>query len=67
MTRYTHFWLMTLAVLAALTLVAADANARAGGGSSFGSRGMRTFSPPAATQTAPNTAAPIQARAGRNG
>jgi predicted lipid-binding transport protein (Tim44 family) len=60
MTRYTHFWLMTLAVLAALTLVAADANARAGGGSSFGSRGMRTFSPPAATQTAPNTAAPIQ-------
>jgi predicted lipid-binding transport protein (Tim44 family) len=49
-----------VALLAALAFAAADANARAGGGSSFGSRGMRTFSPPAATQTAPNTAAPIE-------
>ena len=39
---------------------AADANARAGGGFSGGSRGMRTFSAPPATSTAPNTASPIQ-------
>jgi predicted lipid-binding transport protein (Tim44 family) len=50
-----------LAVSAALLLVAADgAQARAGGGSSFGSRGARTYSAPAATRTAPDTAAPIQ-------
>ena len=48
------------ALAAALVLVAADANARAGGGSSGGSRGMRTFSTPSVTRTAPNTAAPIQ-------
>jgi predicted lipid-binding transport protein (Tim44 family) len=52
--------LMLVALLGALAFAAADANARAGGGSSFGSRGMRTFSPPAPTQTAPNTAAPIE-------
>ena len=47
------------AIVAALVLVAADANARAGGGFSGGSRGARTFSAPPATQTAPN-AAPMQ-------
>src|SRR5438105_10513750 len=52
--------LMLVALLATFAFAAADANARAGGGSSFGSRGMRTFSPPAPTQTAPNTAAPIE-------
>ncbi len=60
MTRYARWLVMFVSLLAALALVAADANARAGGGSSFGSRGTRTFSPPAATQTAPNTAAPIE-------
>jgi predicted lipid-binding transport protein (Tim44 family) len=56
-----HRWLIALAAIAtALVLVAADANARAGGGFSGGSRGMRTFSAPPATSTAPNTAAPIQ-------
>jgi predicted lipid-binding transport protein (Tim44 family) len=56
-----HRWLIALAAIAtALVLVAADANARAGGGSSAGSRGTRTFSAPAPTRTAPNTAAPIQ-------
>jgi predicted lipid-binding transport protein (Tim44 family) len=35
----------------------ADAARRSGGG--FGSRGDRTYTPPAATQTAPNAAAPI--------
>jgi predicted lipid-binding transport protein (Tim44 family) len=48
------------AIVAALVLVAADANARAGGGFSGGSRGARTFSAPPATQTAPNAAAPMQ-------
>src|SRR5262249_14283110 len=60
MVRFLRSALVLVSVVAALAFVAADANARAGGGSSFGSRGTRTFSPPAATQTAPNTAAPIQ-------
>jgi len=56
-----HRFLVTLAaVAAALVLVTADADARAGGGFSGGSRGTRTFSAPPATQTAPNTAAPMQ-------
>ena len=56
-----HRSLIALAALAtALVLVATDANARAGGGFSGGSRGMRTFSTPSTTPTAPNTAAPIQ-------
>jgi predicted lipid-binding transport protein (Tim44 family) len=56
-----HRWVIALAAIAtALVLVAADANARAGGGFSGGSRGMRTFSAPPATRTTPNTAAPIQ-------
>jgi predicted lipid-binding transport protein (Tim44 family) len=59
MIRYR--WLIALAAIAtAFVLVAADANARAGGGFSGGSRGMRTYSAPPATRTAPNTAAPIQ-------
>ena len=60
MARFTRSLLLLVALLAALAFVAADANARAGGGSSFGSRGMRTFSPPAPTQTAPNAASPIE-------
>jgi predicted lipid-binding transport protein (Tim44 family) len=55
-----RFLIALAAIAAALVLVAADANARAGGGFSGGSRGMRTFSAPPATRTAPNTAAPIQ-------
>src|SRR5262245_31029589 len=51
---------ITLAVLALLALLGADfAAARVGGGSSFGSRGTRTYSPPPTTNTAPKTAAPI--------
>ncbi|MGA8414211.1 MAG: hypothetical protein WB756_20855, partial [Xanthobacteraceae bacterium] len=38
----------------AFALVAGTADARSGGGSSFGSRGMRTFSTPAPTATAPS-------------
>jgi len=55
-----RFLIALVAIAAAFVLVAADANARAGGGFSGGSRGMRTFSAPPATRTAPNTAAPIQ-------
>lgn len=56
-----HRWMIALAAIAcAVVLVAADANARAGGGVSGGSRGTRTFSAPPATSTAPNAAAPIQ-------
>src|SRR6188768_375447 len=55
-----RFVIALAAIAAALVLVAADANARAGGGFSGGSRGMRTFSAPPVTRTAPNTAAPIQ-------
>ena len=56
-----HRWLIALAAIAtALVLVSGDAaNARAGGGFSGGSRGMRTFSTPAPTRTAPS-AAPVQ-------
>ncbi|MBI2715276.1 MAG: TIM44-like domain-containing protein [Rhizobiales bacterium] len=57
----SYRWLIALAAIAtSLVLVAADADARVGGGSSAGSRGTRTFSAPAPTRTAPNTAAPIQ-------
>lgn len=50
------------AVLLAAILAFAPglAMARAGGGSSFGSRGMRTFSAPPTTGTAPYSAAPMQ-------
>ena len=56
-----HRWLIALAAIAtALVLVSGDAaNARAGGGFSGGSRGMRTFSMPAPTRTAPS-ASPVQ-------
>ena len=55
-----HRFLIALAAIATVfMLVSSDAFARAGGGSSFGSRGMRTFSTPAPTRTAPNAARPI--------
>lgn len=51
----------TLAIVAAvLALGIAAADARPGGGSSFGSRGGRTFGAPPATATAPRPAAPIE-------
>ena len=57
---FRHRWLIALAAMAAaFVLVTADAHARAGGGFSGGSRGMRTFSAPPSTPTSP-TAAPIQ-------
>ena len=48
-----------LAILSALFLVIADAQARPGKGSSFGNRGTRTESAPPTTNTAPRQAQPI--------
>ena len=45
--------------LVALLALSPEVDARAGGGGSFGSRGGRTYSAPAPTQTAPSPAAPI--------
>lgn len=56
----TRTILSLVAAATALILVIADAQARTGGGSSSGSRGSRTFSAPPTTNTAPNSAAPIQ-------
>jgi predicted lipid-binding transport protein (Tim44 family) len=51
---------LTLALAAGFAVVAADvADARLGGGKSFGSRGAKTFKEPPATNTAPK-AAPIE-------
>ncbi len=61
MPRRCFRWVFALlAVAAALSFVISEADARAGRGFSGGSRGARTFSAPPPTQTAPNTAAPIQ-------
>ncbi len=50
-----------VALATALVLAGSAAEARVGGGrGSFGSRGARTYSPPPATRTAPEAAAPIQ-------
>jgi predicted lipid-binding transport protein (Tim44 family) len=53
---------LVFATLLAVTLALAPglAFARAGGGSSMGSRGARTYSAPPVTRTAPGTAAPMQ-------
>jgi predicted lipid-binding transport protein (Tim44 family) len=56
--RRTGFMIAALAALS-LALVPGLADARAGGGSSMGSRGTRTYSAPAPTNTAPS-AAPMQ-------
>lgn len=49
-----------LAVALALSWTIGDADARVGGGMSSGSRGLRTFSAPPSTPTAPSTTQPIQ-------
>src|SRR5687767_9018220 len=54
--RYVLCGLAALGFLA-LAVAEADAARRSGGG--FGSRGNRTYQAPPPTQTAPNTAAPI--------
>jgi predicted lipid-binding transport protein (Tim44 family) len=56
---FSRFTGLSLVMAAGLAFVAADiAEARIGGGRSFGSRGSRTYNAPPATNTAPN-AAPI--------
>ncbi len=57
--RRSGFLLASLAA-AAIVLAPALADARAGSGSSMGSRGFRTYSPPPVTNTAPSTAAPFE-------
>jgi predicted lipid-binding transport protein (Tim44 family) len=52
--------LISLALAALLALTPAIAEARMGGGGSFGSRGSRTWSAPPSTSTAPGTASPFQ-------
>ena len=53
--------------IAALVMVTDIADAKVGGGSSVGSRGARTYTPPAATNTAPKTAAPMERSATQPG
>ena len=57
--RRTPFLLAALAALS-LALAPGLADARAGSGSSFGSRGSMTFSAPPSTRTAPYSAQPMQ-------
>lgn len=59
--RFSQFTaILGLALIVSLSaLDIADAR-RAGGMGGFGSRGSKTFQAPAATRTAPNTAAPIE-------
>ena len=54
MLRFSRVLTIAGAAVVALALVASTADARVGGGSSFGSRGGRTFSTPAPTTTAPS-------------
>lgn len=59
--RFVQITLIVAFALVSSLAVVSDADARrAGGFSSFGSRGTRTFSAPPATSTAPMTAAPIE-------
>ena len=51
---------LVLSVALMMPLATTSADARAGGGFSFGSRGARTFSMPRTTATAPRPAAPMQ-------
>ena len=60
--RFTAFFkvvAVALALALPTALVVSHADARAGGGFSSGSRGMRTFSAPPATSTAPSAARPF--------
>lgn len=52
--------LIAAVAVAALAFAPSLADARAGGGSSVGSRGSRTYSAPPTTNTAPSTAAPME-------
>lgn len=63
MSSYLSISKFTRVALAALTVAAFStslAHARAGGGFSTGSRGVKTYTPPPTTRTAPSTAQPMQ-------
>ncbi|MBX6743628.1 MAG: Tim44 domain-containing protein, partial [Acetobacteraceae bacterium] len=53
-------FLLAAVAAAALALAPALADARPGGGGSYGSRGSRTYSAPPVTRTAPNAARPME-------
>jgi predicted lipid-binding transport protein (Tim44 family) len=57
---FSRLSIFTLALTAALAFTVDAADARAGGGKSFGSRGGRTFDSAPPTPTAPKAAAPIE-------
>jgi predicted lipid-binding transport protein (Tim44 family) len=57
---WTGIGSLALAGAMTLALFAAAADARTGGGRSFGSRGERTFQRPPTTNTAPKAAAPVE-------
>jgi predicted lipid-binding transport protein (Tim44 family) len=57
--RRATSWGLALAFIGTLSFVATEADARVGSGSSFGSRGSRTYSSPPGTNTAPS-AAPLE-------
>lgn len=59
LTTAAHVLKVAAAALIAVALMAVAADARVGGGFSTGSRGFRTYTPPAVTRTAPTAAAPI--------
>ncbi len=61
MRRYGKFFgLMAIALVAVVSVADLAEARRAGSFGGFGSRGTRTFQAPAATRTAPTTAAPIE-------
>jgi predicted lipid-binding transport protein (Tim44 family) len=60
MTLRTRPLVMAFLGLATLALIATEADARAGRGGSFGSRGTRTHSAPPPTATAPGQARPME-------
>lgn len=55
-----HSALLAAVAVAALSFAPSFADARAGSGSSMGSRGSRTYSAPPSTSTAPSAAAPME-------
>jgi predicted lipid-binding transport protein (Tim44 family) len=57
---FSRLSIFTLAFIAALAFAVDAADARAGGGRSFGSRGGRTFDSAPPTPTAPKAAAPME-------
>jgi len=58
--RILHTFGVSVLMVGAVALAASVADARPGGGRSFGSRGSNTFTAPPATSTAPKAAAPIE-------